>query len=320
MNCFYTFEDKEKDLFDLTFVTLTYNQEDMILEHLNSILYQKIKFLKDQRIQLVVSDDASRDNTVDTIKSWFKINKGYFDDVILLTANKNQGTCKSYVKAIKSARGKYVKALAGDDVFLKNDLSKVLLLLSYNDIVLTPPMPFYGDDLSDYNSLKFEKSKFSIKQYLKINFKNIKNRLLPAPETPGIFLNRKVLTEKVLKFISEFDLIEDRSFWISVLEENEVLRIAFDEEAYIGYRQHPASVSKGVVSATTIRYKADQTKLGHYQIRNCKSFFYKLYHAHNLFFQKINFKYKKFFNLQVVFFNIHFYLDFFLKKLRILSK
>lgn len=297
-----------KDKFDVTLVSLVYNQADVILEHLNSILFQKIKFINESKVQLIISDDASSDNTVDLVKSWIELNKSNFDSISLLISDKNQGTCKSFVKSIKLARGKHVKALAGDDVYLKNDLSKIFSMLDFHDIVLTPSLPFYENNLSNISELKFDKSKFAIKQYTSIGYKKIKKRLISAPETPGAFFNRGVFTEGVLDFISRFDLIEDRSFWISVLEENDLLNIGFQEEAYVGYRQHAASVSRGGPSAATIRYKLDQKKLGAYQVKNSKSSIYKMVHLYNLYFNQVDFRYKNILNLSAICFNLNFFL------------
>lgn len=302
-----TMSEKKLREVDLTFISLTYNQSAIVVEHLESLLFQVKTNLGMHRVQLVISDDASTDLTVDNINKWLAVNSHYFDSVELLTSQKNQGTCKSFVKAINHAKGRYIKALAGDDMYLKTDMSEAISLLSTYDIVLTPSLPFYGNDIGNTNKLKFEKSRFAIKCYLSLGYNKIKERLTPAPETPGVFYNRHVFTEKVVNFISRYDLIEDRSFWISVLEENRNLAIGVNDNPFIGYRQHSESVSKGAYSPVTVRYKKDQRMLSIYQIKNCKSYFFKVIHAYDLFFSQINFKYKRFFNLRVLIFNFSFF-------------
>ena len=88
---------------DISFITLCYNQEDMITEHLDSLLYQVKNNLNSYCVQLVISDDASTDNTVETINHWLSINSHYFQSVELLVTDTNQGTCKNFVKAIRQA-------------------------------------------------------------------------------------------------------------------------------------------------------------------------------------------------------------------------
>ena len=121
---------------DISFITLCYNQEDMITEHLDSLLYQVKNNLNSYCVQLVISDDASTDNTVETINHWLSINSHYFQSVELLVTDTNQGTCKNFVKAIRQAKGKFIKALAGDDIYLKPDMSEVFNKLIQKDVIL----------------------------------------------------------------------------------------------------------------------------------------------------------------------------------------
>src|SRR5690554_5347932 len=111
------------DGFDITFISLVYRQAGVVTQHLDSILYQKNEFLQSYRVQLVISDDGSGDDTLSLIQSWVELNRHYFESVSVLCSDVNQGTCRSFVRAARLAKGRYIKVLAGDDIFLSNDLS-----------------------------------------------------------------------------------------------------------------------------------------------------------------------------------------------------
>lgn len=290
---------------DITFITITYNQSEMVIQHLDSLLSVVNQYLAGLSIQLVIADDGSTDSTVETIENWLAANGSVFCAYTLLASESNEGTCKNYAKAIRAAEGKYIKPLAGDDVYLNRDISEAFNLLDWNDVVLTPSTPFRNES-RDVIWVKLNKSRFAISQYLSLSYKKKRARLLAAPDTPGLFVRRRVFTESVLGFICEFDLIEDRSFWIKVLEDNEELRIAGHEESYVGYRYHDASVSKGVFSNTQKRYKADQAALSCYQIERCTSMSFKLLYFYEMLLSNSFFKDIRFFNIRAVWFNLVF--------------
>lgn len=58
-----------------TFVILTYNQEQYVVEHLESIKYQIEHFGENIKIHFILADDASKDKTVYKVKSWIERNK-----------------------------------------------------------------------------------------------------------------------------------------------------------------------------------------------------------------------------------------------------
>lgn len=86
-----------------TFVTITYNHEKYIIEHLESIKYQIENFSKGKQVNLVISDDGSMDNTMLYAQQWIERNKYLFSEVELLTSEKNQGIIKNYLRATAAA-------------------------------------------------------------------------------------------------------------------------------------------------------------------------------------------------------------------------
>ena len=65
-----------------TFVTITYNHEKYIIEHLESIRYQIENYSEGKKMNLIVSDDGSVDNTMRYAQQWVERNKNLFSEVL----------------------------------------------------------------------------------------------------------------------------------------------------------------------------------------------------------------------------------------------
>ncbi|WP_158932282.1 glycosyltransferase family 2 protein [Acidisphaera sp. S103] len=88
----------------LSYIVLSYNYEEYIGITINSILSQT-----HQDFEIVVVDDASRDNSVDVVRS--------FDDprIRLFVHEENRGACIALAWALREARGEWIVNLDADD-------------------------------------------------------------------------------------------------------------------------------------------------------------------------------------------------------------
>jgi len=100
----------------------SYNHGKYISEAIDSVLNQDY-----DNFELLISDDASQDNTVEVIKS-------YSDPRIKVNfLKKNQGATINTQTLIKQARGKYIALINSDDVWLPGKLKKQVEFLENND-------------------------------------------------------------------------------------------------------------------------------------------------------------------------------------------
>ena len=90
---------------------ITYNSSLTIIKTLDSIKAQTYK-----KIELVISDDCSKDDTVNIINNWSQENKTHFTNIKIITAEKNAGTACNLHTAIINSTGEWIKILAGDDL------------------------------------------------------------------------------------------------------------------------------------------------------------------------------------------------------------
>ncbi len=97
---------------------ITYNSSKTVVETLDSIKAQDYK-----EIELIISDDCSKDNTIEIINNWLSQNSARFVNTKLITAEKNHGTAINLNTAIKNSTGEWIKILAGDDLLTENCIS-----------------------------------------------------------------------------------------------------------------------------------------------------------------------------------------------------
>ena len=100
-----------------TFATLTYNQENYILEHLESIRYQIEHFGQEREIYYVLADDCSSDRTVELAQKWLNRNRKLFKGIEIVAATQNQGIVRNYEQALRHIQTNQFKLLAGDDLY-----------------------------------------------------------------------------------------------------------------------------------------------------------------------------------------------------------
>jgi len=97
----------------VSIIVITYNSSKFVLETLESAKTQTY-----QNIELIVSDDASTDNTVELCRVWIDKNKERFVRTELITVEKNTGIPANCNRGLKASRGEYIKFIAGDDLIL----------------------------------------------------------------------------------------------------------------------------------------------------------------------------------------------------------
>ena len=94
---------------------LSYNSAKTIVETLNSIAGQTYG-----KIELIISDDCSKDNTVEICRQWIEQNKSRFVRTELLIVEKNTGICANANRALEVCKGEWKKGIAADDILLPN--------------------------------------------------------------------------------------------------------------------------------------------------------------------------------------------------------
>ena len=111
----------------LTIITVTYNAENEIKKTIESLLSQKIK--NDVKIEYIVQDGCSLDNTIDIVqKCQWELNHKGID--LFIKHEKDNGIYDAMNKGIEHSQGKWICLLnAGDGFYDENSLSKLISYL-----------------------------------------------------------------------------------------------------------------------------------------------------------------------------------------------
>lgn len=79
----------------VTVTVISYNSEKTILETLNSIGAQTYN---KKNIEVVISDDGSKDETISIAKEWKLKNHNDFSDVVIVSHSENKGLLLTVIK------------------------------------------------------------------------------------------------------------------------------------------------------------------------------------------------------------------------------
>ncbi len=101
--------------YSLSICIATFNRSTFIGETINSIVQQL-----NNKVELVIVDGASIDNTTDVVKSFENENIFYYKEAV------NSGIDRDYDKAVNYAQGRYCWLMTDDDILLPNAVENVL--------------------------------------------------------------------------------------------------------------------------------------------------------------------------------------------------
>lgn len=225
----------------VSIIVITYNSSKTVIETLESVKQQTYK-----NIELIISDDCSKDNTYEICQKWLSQNSDWFVSTRLTQTEHNGGICFNYNNALKHAEGEWVKYIAGDDELMpfcieklvertKENTDKFLISKQQHFCSSNPNLGIYPVDLSPY-----EKKFKDIKERIKFQEKYL---LRAATKIPGptLFLHRETLL-KLGGFEEKYPFIEDFPLAMRYLKNG--LPIGCVNLPLIYYRVYPESVSR----------------------------------------------------------------------------
>lgn len=225
---------------NFTFIALTYNHSRFILEHLESIKYIIQTFGRKIDVDIIVADDASKDNTVELSNSWLDKNACLFRKVTVLSDGINRGTCKNLALALNIFATDYCKITGGDDVFSCENLFAEVEKIDGNDILSGFPLNLIGTTLSPtqfdlFNliatNIIYQHSPYE-DRLKKINFFN----------SPNIVYSVSALKNKeVLSFVERYSVTEDYPMQIKMADLYRPLKFIQIEKVLVYYRRTAGS-------------------------------------------------------------------------------
>ncbi|MCG2779443.1 MAG: glycosyltransferase [Weeksellaceae bacterium] len=217
----------------VTIICACYNQSVFCIESLESIKKQTYK-----NLEIIIWDDASKDDSVQKIENWIQQNSDL--NIRFLKNTENKGICKSLNYAYSFATGKYLQILALDDILLENKIEKHVGILenSKQDDALV-----FTDAYLMNNDSTIYQNKFIAfhKKYLSLESGNFFEDLLVKNYIPAMSVLYK---RSVLQKVGLWDenlIFEDYDMMLRIAKEHNFI---FDDNVSVIYRMHQDNTHK----------------------------------------------------------------------------
>lgn len=244
---------------NFTFVTLTYNQQSYIIQHLESIRWQIETYGAGRQVNFILADDASVDGTVEKALQWLSENESLFSSVTILNASANNGTVVNYTRALQHVETERFKLLAGDDLYGAND---VFSACESSNFSLSPVIYFAKNRVT---TGQYELRHWVFREFVHEQKKDLRKTILKRMhyknclQAGGVIYSRSVADEGFFKAIAPYRLIEDVPMWKYILRQK-TLQPTLILKPLVLYRSH-SGISTGKKHSGNAQYEQELLRL-----------------------------------------------------------
>lgn len=244
------FNGRFSPIVDLPIVTvsvITYNSSKYVLETLKSIRNQTYP-----NLILQISDDYSKDNTVEICRKWLRNNQDRFIKSKIILPEHNTGVSANCNRALDYCETKYYKLIAGDDLLLPNCIKdNIDYMEEHPDAVVVFSKAktfsvFYG--IKCERGYKHDYDFFCKTRELQYKSLIEFGNTLPASST---FWDVEILREKKIRYDERIPLLEDYPMWIQLLKKG--VYFHFLNKDTVLYRLDVNSLSVGLFTPNFYR-------------------------------------------------------------------
>jgi glycosyltransferase involved in cell wall biosynthesis len=197
----------------VSIIVISYNSAKYILETLESAKGQKYR-----NIELIITDDASTDETVKNCEEWIEKNRTYFIRCELSTSDLNTGIPANLNRGIRISEGEWIKSIAGDDYMAENCISDLIDYIKTNketinvlssDYIRFLTNPSIDGTILRNPNLWFCSQKVSAKDQYQMLLRG--NRIFAST----IIIKRDFLNS-MNNYDERFRLLEDWPLWVKI--------------------------------------------------------------------------------------------------------
>lgn len=236
----------------------SYNHEKYIENCIKSVKDQTYK-----KIQLIIVDDGSTDNSVNLINKC--IEDIEFQTVFI--KKKNEGLTKTLNRGLENIKGEYICFLASDDIWASDKIMKQVLFMMKNPrvgLVFTDALFIKKNIIT---SIKY--SKYKTKLRTMFNNNRVHDNLYYTLLVDNIIPSGSVMIKaNLLSEIGNFDenlSSEDFDFWLRVAKSHS---IGYIDEPLFYYRLHDSNLSKNSVKMIIATYQTLKKQFDEVPLKN----------------------------------------------------
>lgn len=227
-------------------VVITYNSSKTVIETLESIKSQTYK-----NIELIISDDASLDNTVEICNKWIVKNKDVFVRIELVSSAVNTGISSNANRGVLHSKGTWIKLIAADDKLLPNCICENITFVKTHpkyDLLFSK---FEGiGDKEEANNYFWKDCGTVLTTFSLFDLKTVlyQRNFLPAATA---FYSRS-LFDMVGGYVESIPFLEDWPFWIKVIDKG--FNVGFLNNVTVEYRFSQQSISQPGVESRNPKF------------------------------------------------------------------
>ncbi|MBN2486822.1 MAG: glycosyltransferase [Bacteroidales bacterium] len=222
-------------------IVVTYNSAEFVLQTLESVKEQTYR-----NIELIVTDDCSKDNSVEICEKWCRENQSRFKRAMVITTPFNTGIPANLNRAVKAAQGEWIKGIAGDDLFFPDAIE--IFMDAFNADTRSEKSVFHAR-IAPFNDNLAEEPVFSDAEKIKSERFNqpgtsaseqftILLRFCPV-SAPAVFIKKTVL-EELGYYNEKYKFWEDRPMWLKMTSNG--IKLHYVDAPVVKYRLHTGSV------------------------------------------------------------------------------
>lgn len=220
-------------------IIITYNSARYVMDTLESVRIQSW-----ENIELIVSDDASTDQTIQICYTWIEKNKERFTLSKVITVPHNTGISSNCNRGLRASNGKWIKMIAGDDILLENAITDNLAYTRQH-----PEASLIVSDLQeiDENGKLIRDKVINEALVFFVGLPTVKKQIKnycrwPAfLNTPSFFCKREML-EEIKQCNDEFRIYEDMVVVFRILENG--FKLHYMKKPTVAYRVHVNAISR----------------------------------------------------------------------------
>lgn len=207
-------------------IVITYNSASTVIETLDSIKNQDYP-----GIELIITDDCSKDDTVLVVRKWLEGNASHFVRSELLVSSVNTGVSGNLNRGLEKARGTWIKPIAGDDMLLPNNISLNVSETESNPGVCAvfSRARFFGDESICRQYEHYGYGIFGLTNRERYLILLTYNNII----APTAFVSRRYL-DAIGGYNEDIPFIEDWPFWLRMFKDD--CHIAFINRETVKYR------------------------------------------------------------------------------------
>ncbi len=227
-------------------IAVCFNHTRFVVQALESIKSQTY-----QNIEVIILDDCSTDNSVETIREW--LSTAGVDYKFVAHAS-NQGVCKTFNEGLCATRGKYISLLATDDAWVPEKIERQVEEMEELDEdvgVLYSDAYLMDEEGNELPGLFIERHR----ELASIPVGNIFSDLADGNFIPAMStLIRRTCYEAVGRY-DERLCYEDWDMWLRISNQ---FRFAFSDFVSAHYRIVSTSIVRtSLVTKNPARYESD---------------------------------------------------------------